>query len=53
MYRTNVIEFVNSSLKKVFKKRFFANDVLALKILYLRVRKLDKKCGTERMCNWS
>jgi transposase-like protein len=53
MYTTNVIESVNSSLKKVVKKGSFANDDAALKILYLRVRELDKKWETGRMRKWS
>ena len=53
MYTTNVIESVNSSLKKVVKKGSFANDDAALKILYLRVRELDKKWETGHMRNWS
>lgn len=53
MYTTNVIESVNSSLKKVVKKGSFPNDDSALKILYLRVKELDKKWETGRMRNWS
>jgi len=53
MYTTNVIESVNSSLKKVVKKGSFPNEDSALKILYLRVKELDKKWATGRMRNWA
>lgn len=53
MYTTNVIESVNSSLKKVVKKGSFSSEDAALKILYLRVKELDKKWSTGHMRNWA
>jgi transposase-like protein len=53
MYTTNIIESVNSSLKKAVKKGSFINADSALKLLYLRVKELDKKWATGHMRNWS
>jgi len=53
MYTTNVIESVNSSLKKVVKKGSFQNEESALKVLYLRVLELDKKWEGGHLRNWA
>ncbi len=50
-YTTNIIESVNSSLKKVVKKGSFTNADSDLKLLYLRVKELDKKWATVHMYN--
>ena len=53
MYTTNVIESVNSSLRKVTKRGSFPNQQAVFKILYLRVKELDKKWNDTAKQNWS
>ena len=53
MYTTNAIESVNSSLRKVTNKGAFPNDEALLKVLYLRVKELDKKWEKGRVKNWA
>lgn len=53
MYTTNAIESVNSSLRKVVKKGAFHNETAALKLLYLRVKELDKKWNGGTIRNWA
>ncbi len=51
MYTTNAIELVNSSFRKVTKKRAFPNENALFKLLYLRVSGLYKKWW--KSTNWS
>ena len=53
MYTTNVIEAVNSSFRKVTKRGSFPNHQAVFKILYLRVKELDKKWNDTARQNWS
>lgn len=53
MYTTNVIESVNSSFRKVTKRGSFPNQQAVFKILYLRVKELDKKWSDASKQNWS
>ena len=53
MYTTNVIEAVNSSFRKVTKRGSFPNQQSVFKILYLRVKELDKKWNNTPRQNWS
>ena len=43
LYTTNAIESVNSSFRKVTKRRSFPNENALFKLLYLRVTELYKK----------
>jgi putative transposase len=52
IYTTNVIELMNSSLKKIIKNRAsFPNDEAALKLLYLSLKNIIKK-WTMPIRNW-
>ena len=53
MYITNAIESVNSSFRKVTKKRAFPNENALFKLLYLRVTELYKKWEDSTIKNWS
>lgn len=53
MYTTNVIESVNSSLRKVTKQGSFPNQQAVFKLLYLRIRELDQKWNGAAKQNWS
>ena len=53
MYTTNVIEAVNSSFRKVTKRGSFPNNQAVFKLLYLRVKELDKKWNGASKQNWS
>ena len=53
MYTTNVIEAVNSSFRKVTERGSFPNQQSVFKILYLRVKELDKKWNGAVKQNWS
>lgn len=53
MYTTNVIESVNSSLRKVTKRGSFPNQQAVFKLLYLRIRELDQKWNGAAKQNWS
>ena len=53
MYTTNIIEAVNSSFRKVTKRGSFPNDNAVYKILYLRVKELDRKWNGAAKQNWS
>ncbi len=53
MYTTNVIESVNSSFRKVTKRGSFPNQQAVFKLLYLRVKELDKKWKNTPKQNWS
>lgn len=52
MYTTNAVESVHSSLRKVTKKGAFPNENALLKVLYLRVKELEKKWGGGFIPNW-
>ncbi len=53
MYTTNALESINSSLHLVTRKGAFPNEDALLKLLYLRVRELDKKWGQRPIPNWA
>ena len=53
LYRTNPIESVNSSFRKVSKKGAFPSENALLKLLYLRVSELYKKWNGRPMNNWA
>jgi transposase-like protein len=53
MYTTNAIESVNSSFRKVTKKGSFPNHDSVFKLLYLRIKELDRKWDGGRHQNWS
>lgn len=53
MYITNIIESVNSSLRKVTKRGAFPNHEAVYKLLYLRIRELDRKWNSAAKQNWS
>ncbi len=53
MYTTNAIESVNSSFRKVTNKGAFPNENALLKLLFLRVKELQKKWKGRRVSNWA
>ena len=53
MYTTNIIEAVNSSFRKVTKRGSFPNDNAVYKLLYLRVKELERKWNDAAKQNWS
>lgn len=53
MYTTNIIEAVNSSFRKVTKRGSFPNHEAVYKLLYLRVKELDRKWNGAAKQNWS
>ena len=53
MYTTNAVESIHSSFRKVTKKGAFPNETALFKILYLRVKELEKKCEGGYIQNWS
>ena len=53
MYTTNIIEAVNSSFRKVTKRGSFPNHDAVYKLLYLRVKELDRKWNGATKQNWS
>ncbi len=53
IYTTNAIESLNSALRKVTKgKGSFVNETALMKVLYLRVRDLQKK-WSKGIANWN
>lgn len=53
MYTTNAIEAINSSFRKVTKKGAFPNENTLYKLLYLRIKELEKKWESGHINNWS
>ncbi len=53
MYTTNALESVNSSLRIVTRKGAFPSEDALRKLLYLRVKELDKKRGQRPIPNWA
>lgn len=53
MYTTNAVESINSSFRKVTKKRAFPNENALLKLLYLRTTELYKKWNGSKVQNWA
>lgn len=53
MYTTNAIEAINSSFRKVTKKGAFPNENALYKLLYLRIKELEKKWESGHINNWS
>ena len=52
MYTTNAIEAINSSFRKVTKKGSFPNENAVYKVLYLRIKELEKKWEGGHYQNW-
>ena len=52
MYTTNAVEAINSSFRKVTKKGSFPNETAVYKLLYLRVKELQKKWDKGHYLNW-
>ena len=53
MYTTNAIESVNSSFRKVTKKRSFPSEDAVRKALYLRITELYKNWNGRPVSNWA
>lgn len=53
MYTTNAVESVNSSFRKVTKKGAFPNETSLLKLLFLRIKELEKKWNYRPVANWA
>ena len=53
MYTTNALESVNASLRIVTRKGAFPNEGSLLKLLFLRVKELEKKWGDRPIPNWA
>lgn len=53
MYTTNAVESINATFRKVTKKGAFPNENALFKLIYLRVRELEKKWEGGRVRNWS
>ena len=53
MYTTKALESVNSSLRIVTRKDAFPNESSLLNLLFLRVKKLEKKWGESSLLNWA
>ena len=49
---TNALESVDSSLWIVIRKGVFLNESTLLKLLFLRVKELEKKWGDRPLPNW-
>lgn len=53
IYTTNAVESIHSSFRKVTKKGAFPNENALLKVLYLRVKELEKKWEGGFVQNWA
>ena len=53
LYKTNALESVNSSFRKITKKGAFPNKNALLKLLYLRITELYKKWNVRPLNNWA
>ena len=53
MYTTIAVESVNSSFRKVTKKGAFPNETSLLKLLFLRIKELEKKWNYRPVANWA
>ena len=53
MYTTNAVESIHSSYRKVTKKGAFPNENALLKLLFIRMKELQKKWSTGYIPNWS
>ena len=54
IYTTNAIESMNSCLRKVIKgKGSFINKIALEKVLYLRIKDLEKKQKRNTMAKWT
>jgi len=53
MYTTNAVESIHSSFRKVTKKGAFPNETALLKVLYLRIKELEKKWEGGHINNWA
>nr|WP_226683822.1 IS256 family transposase [Sutcliffiella horikoshii] len=52
MYTTNAVESIHSSFRKVTKKGAFPNEYALLKLLFLRIKELEKKWEKGFVQNW-
>lgn len=53
MYTTNAVESVHSSFRKVTKKGAFPHENALLKVLFLRIKELEKKWEGGHVNNWA
>ena len=53
MYTTTALESVNASLRIVTRKGAFPSEGALLKLLFLRVKALEKKWGDRPILNWA
>lgn len=53
MYTTNAIESINSSMRKVIKKGAYPSEAAVMKVLYLRIKELERKWNGRAILNWS
>lgn len=53
MYTTNAIESINSSMRKVIKKGAYPSEAAVMKVLYLRIKELERKWNGRAIMNWS
>ncbi len=53
MYTTNAVESIHSSFRKVTKKGAFPHENALLKVLYLRIKGLERKWKSGFIKNWS
>ncbi len=53
MYTTNAIESINSSMRKVIKKGAYPSEGAVMKVLYLRIKELERKWNGRAIANWS
>lgn len=53
MYTTNLIESVNSSLRKVTKQGSFDSKDAVFKALFLRIKELERKWDGQKVRNWA
>lgn len=53
MYTTNAVESIHSSFRKVTKKGAFPHENALLKVLFLRIRELEKRWEGGHVNNWA
>lgn len=53
MYTTNAVESIHSSFRKVTKKSAFPHENALLKVLFLRIRELEKRWEGGHVNNWA
>lgn len=53
MYTTNAVESIHSSFRKVTKKGAFPHENALLKVLFLRIKELQRKWEGGHVNNWA